>query len=214
MYEKYLNNSEISKIIDAINEMHRGSIVSCHGRGHAMRVVAAAEQILVGLNFDARTVEMGKIAALLHDIGNIAGRRKHAKKSAALAKIFLSREDFLRRERDAIVQAIVDHSEGKKISSAIGAALIIADKIDISRRRIFPLSEPDVLHKNLLELEDVTLSISEKIISINYIGTKKFSKELLMREYKKGFILPMLAAEFLGCEWRILFNGSRGHELA
>ncbi|MCL1845115.1 MAG: HD domain-containing protein [Defluviitaleaceae bacterium] len=207
MYEKYLNDGDIAKILDGINEMHRGEIVSCHGRGHAMRVVAATEQVLSELGYDARTVEMGKIAALLHDIGIIAGRRKHAKKSAALAKIFLSRDDFSPNEKSSIVQAIDDHSDGKKICSAIGAALVIADKIDISRNRIFDLPNLDAVHKNLLELEDVVLSVSDKIISVNYIGTPNFSPELLIRDFKKVFKLPRRAAKFLGCKWRVHFNG-------
>jgi len=35
-----------------------------------------------------------------------------------------------------IVQAIDVHSDGNDISSAVGAALLIADKADISKKRI------------------------------------------------------------------------------
>lgn len=212
MYEKYLTNADIAKILDTINDMHADVMCSCHGRGHAMRVVAAAELVLASLGYDSRTVEMGKIAGLLHDIGIIAGRKKHARKSAALAQIFLSVDDFTRKEKAMLVQAIEDHSDGKEICSAVGASLIIADKIDISQKRVFPLETYDALHRSLLKIEDVRLSFDGNIISANYIGD--FSPELLMREYKKGFKLPRRAAEFLDCEWRVLFNGESGNLFA
>ena len=213
-YEKYRNDSDINKILDTVNEMQKGVFMACHGRYHAMFVVDTVEYILQSLSYDSGTVELGKIAALLHDIGNIAGRRNHAQKSAALAAVFLDGHDsLLPKEKDVIVQAIEDHSNGKNISSVVGAALLIADKVDISYKRVLPLEAIDDWHKNLLEIENVDLTICNKAIKINYITTEAFSKDLLVSGYAKGFNLPVKAAEYLGCTSHFHFNG-RGVEPA
>jgi len=87
-YQHLYKAPDINMILDTINDMfdkaNKGMFVVCHGRKHAMFVVDAVEKILSSLAYDSRTVELGKIAALLHDIGNIAGRWNHAVKSAVL----------------------------------------------------------------------------------------------------------------------------------
>ena len=74
-YQHLYNATDINMIIDNINEMFnkvkKGMFSGCHGRYHTMAVVDIAEHILKSLSYDSRTVELGKIAALLHDIGNL-----------------------------------------------------------------------------------------------------------------------------------------------
>jgi len=212
IYEKYRDCPDINKIIDTINEMllPKGMYKACHGRYHAMFVVDTVEHILQSLSYDTRTIELSKIAALLHDIGNIAGRWNHARKSAALATVLMEYPvNFLSEEKNIIIQAIEDHSDGKDISSAVGAALLIADKVDISKRRILPFETIDAWHKNLLEIEDVKLYVSNQSIIINYITTKAFSKDLLISDYAKIFDLPLKAAKYLGCTCHFRFNSEK-----
>jgi len=209
VYKKFLQNEEIQKIHGAINNLD--ILVSCHGRGHALTVVDTAEYILTEMGFDNETVEMGKTAALLHDIGVIAGRWEHAKKSAALARVFLGGAAcFSCEEIEVILQAIYDHSDGENIVSAIGAAVIIGDKTDLSRRRIFPDAARDPIYKNLMEMSAVDLKISERNLTVDFIVTKNFDEELFIRdyvyEYKKGYELTIKAAKFLGLGCRFLIN--------
>ncbi|MCL2528120.1 MAG: HD domain-containing protein [Defluviitaleaceae bacterium] len=207
-YNKYFNDSEINKILDNNNKLQNEVFTACHGRYHAMFTVGMVEHILGSLSYDTRTIELGKIAALMHDIGNIAGRQEHPRKGAALAAIFLDDPALiLPAEKDIIVQAIQDHSKGKNIASPVGAALLIADKVDISYKRILPKANIDHWHKNLLEIRDVEVHVSDKVITINYITTDKFSKDLLISDYEKGFKLPVMAVEYLGCDCVFRFNG-------
>ncbi len=96
-YEVLYHDRDINKIIDSTNEMLNkmtdGALIMCHGRYHTMFVVDTIEQILRSLSYDSRIIELGKIAALLHDIGCIAGRWNHAQKSAALTKVYLDALD-------------------------------------------------------------------------------------------------------------------------
>ncbi|MCL1845397.1 MAG: HD domain-containing protein [Defluviitaleaceae bacterium] len=214
MYDNFLQNPEIAGILDAINNLHADNLVSCHGRGHALAVVRAAEYVLRAVGCDSRVVEMGKVAAVLHDIGNIAGRWEHAKKSAGLARVFLKGSDlFSREEIGLILQAIEDHSDGENISSAIGAAVIIGDKTDLSRRRIFPYVT-DPIYKNLMEMTEVDLKICGEFLTVNFIVTQDFSREFFIldfvHEYKKGYELTIKAAEFLGRRARFQINGDGG----
>jgi len=203
-YEKYHNCPDINKIIETINDMQ--SLTGCHGRYHTMFVVSTLEYILQSLSYDARIIELGKIAALLHDIGSIAGRTNHAGKSAALASVFLDTSDFYPTEKYMIIQAIEDHSEATNISSAIGAAVFIADKLDITKNRVLPLEEIDPWDKNLLEIEDVKIKIAGNSITIDYITTEAFSKEQLFSTYAGKIEMIVKAAAYLGCGCEVGFK--------
>ena len=194
-------------IIDSINTVHSNDFIGCHGRYHTMYVVDTVEYILLSLFYDARTIELGKIVALLHDIGTIAGRKNHAQKSAALASVLLDETTrVLPKERDFIINAIYDHSEGKNISSALGAALLIADKTDISKKRLLPDKTLDDWHKNIMEIENVDINISGKVISIYYLTTDKFSEKIFASESAKFHSIPKRAAIFLDCACHFQIN--------
>lgn len=177
-YNHYRNCGDINNILDNINNMlPKEWFVVCHGRYHTLSVVDKTEYILRSLSCDERTVELGKIAALLHDIGNIAGRWEHARKGAALASVLMDYPvQLMPDEKETIVQAIADHSSGANISSVIGAALIIADKTCSSRKRLLPLHTDTnetarEAYKKEFEMEDVILNISDKVITVDFIVT-------------------------------------------
>lgn len=211
-YEKYYNDRDINEIIDTNNEMldkmTDGAFRMCHGRYHTMFVVDTVEYILKSLSYDARTIELGKIAALLHDIGCIAGRWNHARKSAALATVFLDEPiHLLPEEVKMIIQAIEDHSDGKCISSAAGAALLIADKMDFSKNRCLPLKSTDAEYINDLKIDNVDICVSDKSITVNCVSTESFSKDLFKSTYTRYNVL-MNASEYLGCAFHFQFNGT------
>jgi len=208
-YKHYYKCRDVNKILDSINDMllPKGMYITCHGRNHAMFVVDKTEYILKSLAYDSRTVELGKIAALLHDIGNIAGRWNHAQKSAALATVLLEYPvHFLPDEKKLIIQAIEDHSKGNKIASAVGAALLIADKIDISKRRLISNKVINKQHKYHLDIKDVGIHVANKVITINITINEAVLKDLLIQE-KRGFIIAMKAAVYLGCTCQFQING-------
>ena len=120
----------INKTTD-INYSH-----GCHGRYHAMYVVNVTEHILRSLSYDEHTVELGKIAGLLHDIGNIYGRVDHARVGAIMCAEFFGKVDLTIEDWQIIQNAILEHSNGDNINSAVHAALLIADKIDMSKGRV------------------------------------------------------------------------------
>ncbi|MGF2075536.1 HD domain-containing protein, partial [Enterococcus casseliflavus] len=84
--------------------------------------------ILENLGIPGREVELGQIAAYLHDIGNVINRIDHPISGAGLAYSILDEMGMDAAEIAPILGAIGNHEElvGMPIST-ISAALIIAD---------------------------------------------------------------------------------------
>ena len=208
-FEKYRGDTNINQILDTINETNKSVFAACHGRYHAFFVVEKVAYILEALGYDARTVELGKIAALLHDIGNVAGREWHACKSVGLASVFFDVPDvFDEAEKKAMLHAIKDHSKGAEINSPMGAALVMADKMDISKARILPGVNIDPWHRNLLEIESADIFIENKHIILQFLTTPAFSEKVLMDDYSKLPLVFDRATQYLQCTYEITFKGA------
>jgi len=202
------NNDEVKGIINAINETNQKVFSSCHGKYHADFVMKITECILQELNFDENTIELGKIAALFHDIGCIDGNKNHAQRSSEMCVKFLNQTELSPQDKNIIIQAVFDHSNGDNISSPVGAALLIADKIDISKDRNLPLFL-DGRWNDWLEIlcstEKTDILISDNDITIKYSVTERFSNDTFIREWRKGILIPIKAATYLnrGCKFEI-----------
>ena len=108
-----------------------------HSFAHVGRVAETAAYILTTLGFDPRTVELCKIAAFLHDIGNLVNRSEHSQSGAVMAFRILDNMGFEPAEIALITTAIGNHDEGTGVPvNAMAAALIIADKSDVRRSRV------------------------------------------------------------------------------
>lgn len=199
-FEILKKDIELNKIIDTINEINRGFLLNCHGRYHTMFVVNTISKILTELNYSDRIIELGMISGLLHDIGTIEGKKGHAIRSAEMCKKFLDKTYLSDIEKEIVYHSIEDHSNGINIVSPIGAALLIADKIDISKDRVTELGKKDNWHSNLLEIEKVNVIIKEQTIIIDYIVTPHFSIDILKSEWRKGILVPIKASKYLNCK--------------
>ena len=200
-------NMVLSNINDNFNSFYKNTFPWCHGKYHAMFVVDTIEYVLKSLSYDTRTIELGKVAALLHDIGVITGRWEHAKKSAALSYVIFDGSSHLTPdEKKILIQAIEDHSSGTNISSPVGAALIIADKIDFSKRRILPIDITSDSVKNCQEIEDVEILISGNEIIINAVTTDAFIKNIFVDDYTHKYNILIKAVEFLNCSCKFQIN--------
>ena len=108
-----------------------------HSFAHVEKAAHNAAMILETLNYPPRQVELAKIAGFLHDIGNVINRNDHAQSGAVMAFRLLDRLEMPVDEICSIISAIGNHDEGTaQPVDAISAALIIADKTDVRRRRL------------------------------------------------------------------------------
>jgi len=194
-YQTLKDNRRIIEIFDKVNfrfnqtENFRKNTAdknykrACNGRYHAMYVVGVVEYILHSLSYDRHTIELGKIAGLLHDIGYIYDGYNHARISAAMCSEFYDKTNLTIEDWQIIQHAILEHSNGNNISCAVEAALLIADKIDMSKHRTIAvkedlkksgLTDENELNKyddDLCLLDAIDISISNKIITFNFITT-------------------------------------------
>lgn len=207
-YDLLNNDKELNNIIDSINKINENNLFACHGRYHTNFVIETVENLLKSLNFNENIIELGKISALLHDIGTIEGKKGHAYRSSEMSIHFLNKTNLSQESKDIIIHAIKDHSNGNEINNSVGAALILADKIDISKNRVLELGKKDRWHSNLLNIERTILNVKDKKIIINYIVNDKFSREILSEEWKKGIMLPIKASNYLGCKCIFKINGN------
>ena len=108
-----------------------------HSFRHAKKVANDVGVILQKMGYDERTIELGKIAGYMHDIGNMINRSDHAHSGAMMAFNILLRMGFPAEDVARVVVAIGNHDEKTGIPvSEIAAALILADKSDVRRSRV------------------------------------------------------------------------------
>ena len=108
-----------------------------HSFAHVEKVASTVEYILVTMGFSEHDIELAKIAAYLHDIGNLVNRVEHSQSGAIMAFRLLDNMGMPAQDIASIVTAIGNHDEGTGVPvNHIAAALILADKSDVRRSRV------------------------------------------------------------------------------
>lgn len=185
-----------------------------HSFAHVEKVAAAVEMILSTLDHDERTVELGKIAAYLHDIGNVVNRIDHAQSGAVMAFRLLDNLNMPAEEICAVISAIGNHDESTaQPLNAISAALIIGDKTDVRRSRV---RNADMRSFDIHDRVNYAVEKSELFFSADksalILELSVDTSIASVMEYFEIFLQRMLlckrSAEFLGINFRLRINGS------
>ena len=135
--EDVIKNEEVQAFVNASQKQLKALGYTEHSNRHIGIVSKRTGEILQKLGFDERTIELGKIAGYLHDIGNCVNRVDHAHTGAVLAYNILKEMGMSAEERTEIMMAIGNHDESTGTAvSDISAALILADKSDAHRSRV------------------------------------------------------------------------------
>lgn len=108
-----------------------------HAFAHVGKCAHVASEILTKLGYTPREVELAKIAAYMHDIGNVVNRHDHAISGATMAFRILDNMGMDPADVAAVITAIGHHDDSTAFPvNAIAAALILADKTDVRRSRV------------------------------------------------------------------------------
>ena len=181
--------------IDSIRFQSDGKWDWEHGLGHASRVADYIVIILKQLKCDNETIELGKIAGLLHDIGLIRGSKSnHAVESSTMTKKYIKKFDLTENQEEILIQAILDHSKGDAIQSMIGMALVLADKLDVTYHRTIHSSIKDDMNQNIQKIQKVGIIMNENYLILNYTVLDNFNKYLL-KEWDKCLTIPFKIAQ-------------------
>jgi len=173
-YNDIKHNEAISTYIRKADESLGALGYTEHSFAHVGLVAERASYILSSLGYGQSDIELVKIAAYLHDIGNIVNRREHSQSGAVMAFRILDKLEMDPGDIATIVSAIGNHDEGTgEAVNPIAAALIIADKSDVRRTRVrntdfstFDIHDRvnySVIKTNLIinkEAKEITLSLS------------------------------------------------------
>ena len=162
-YEEIRKNEDIRTYIQSADEALAALGFTEHSFAHVTKVAESVKYILETLGFSAHEVELGMIAAYLHDIGNLVNRAEHSQSGAVMAFRILDRMDMPAADIATIVAAIGNHDEGTGVPvNAIAAALILADKSDVRRSRV---RNPE---KKTFDIHDrVNYSVEKSLLKIN-----------------------------------------------
>ena len=136
-YLDLLENKEVVTFINKADAQLEAMGYTEHGLRHVTWVAKRTGQILESLGYPTRMKELGEIAGLLHDVGNLVNREHHAQIGAVIAGDLLRRLCMEVEEVTDIMMAIGNHHEEDGFpSSVLSAALILADKADVHRSRV------------------------------------------------------------------------------
>lgn len=136
-FEQIQNDKEIVLYIERADATLQALGYTEHATAHVTKCAAVAGELLLGVGSDERTAELARIAAYLHDIGNVVNRADHAQSGALIAFRLLDKLGMPPDEIATVVSAIGHHDEETAFPvSAVAAALILADKSDVRRSRV------------------------------------------------------------------------------
>ena len=214
-FEKIKQNAEVCALIRKGNENLGVLGYADHSQAHCTVVAEQAARILSKLGYSKKDIELAKIAAFMHDIGNAVNRSNHAEYGAILANEILKKTDMSVSDRITIVSAIGHHDESTGgATDAISAALIIADKTDVRRNRVRekPKASFDIHDRVNYAVTEAKLKINpeKKTIALNL---QLDTNICTMYEYFDIFLGRMMmcrgAAELLGVTFKLTANGAK-----
>ena len=211
-FEEVKNNAAIRTYIQRADESLIALGFTEHSFAHVTMVAENAAYILETLGYPARTVEIARIAAFLHDIGNLVNRVDHSQSGAVMAFRILDNLNCDPEEIATIVTAIGNHDEGTgQPVNAVAAALILADKSDVRRSRVRnqDLSSFDIHDRVNYSVKKSQLKINEEHTLIKLklsVDTKYGSVMDYFEIFMQRMILCRKAAEKLGLQFKLMIN--------
>lgn len=213
--EDVIKNKEVQAFINASQKQLKALGYTEHSNRHIGIVSQRTGEILKKLGYDERTIELGKIAGYLHDIGNCVNRADHAHSGAILAYNILKEMGMPAEDRTEIVMAIGNHDEGTGTAiSDISAALILADKSDVHRDRVVNtnISTFDIHDRVNYAVTDANLQIDEqtrKVILNLTIDTQICPVLDYFQIFMDRTMMSKYAAKYLKIWFELVINGTK-----
>ncbi len=206
---------KVKRLIDGANELLRSMGYTEHGHRHVGIVSGITKHIMEVLEMPTREIELGQIAAYLHDIGNVINRHDHPISGAGIAFTLLNEMQMPPEEIAPILGAIGNHEELAGVPvSVMSAALIVADKSDVHRSRVQnPIAETFDIHDRVnyaVERSRVDMNPETKTITLNLEIDTNFATVM---EYFEIFLSRMVmcrkASALFGYTFSLNVNGTQ-----
>lgn len=211
-FEEIKNNEAINTYIRKADQTLSELGFTEHSFAHVGMVAENASYIMETLGYSEREVELVKIAAYLHDIGNLVNRVDHSQSGAVMAFRILDNLHMPADEICDIVAAIGNHDEGTgRPISPMAAALILADKSDVRRSRVRNTDPAtfDIHDRVNYSVKKAELKINENHTLIKLklsVDTRYGSVMDYFEIFMNRMVLCRKAAERLGLQFKLMIN--------
>jgi len=212
-FEEVRNNPHILAFIKKSEIALKKQGFTNHGILHVEFVAERAKKLAKEIRFSKEDQVLCQISGFCHDMGNFLSRELHHYLGAILFyEVF--KEKFDIDSLTTVMEAISSHDESKmEIPSPVAAVLILADKSDVRRERVYTKS----LRKIMRDIHDrvnygahwskLTFDKSKKTISLKLKIDTKF---VPIMEYFEIFTERMIqcrkAAKVLGFKFSLEIN--------
>lgn len=184
-----------------------------HSFAHVTKCAEVAARILTQLGYSPKEVELAKIAAFMHDIGNVVNRHDHAISGATMAFRILDKMGMEPADVAAVITAIGHHDDSTAFPvNAVAAALILADKTDVRRSRVRnkDMATFDI-HDRVnysVERSEVLLDVPGRTVTLSLsINTQVCAVMDYFEIFLQRMLLCRRAAEALSLKFRLEING-------
>ncbi len=206
-------NEEIEALVEAGNRYLAALGYTDHGPRHVGYVSHTARNILQSLGYSEREVQLAAIAGWVHDVGNSVNRHEHGQSGALLLYPILKDAGMPVRDVIEVITAVGNHEEQTGfVSSAVSAALAIADKSDAHKSRVriggFDPTDPHDRVNAAIQENRVTVDAFHGIIRQELTMDKTSSVVEFLSIYMSRIVMCEKAAAFLGQRFELCINGN------
>ncbi len=211
-YEQIIKSEEINAYIKRADQSLAALGYTEHSFAHITRVAKMTEYILKTIGESEKNTQLAKIAAHLHDLGNVINRIDHSQSSALMAFRILDRLSMPAEDIATVISAIGNHDEGTGVPiDNISAALILADKSDVRRSRVRngDISSFDIHDRVNYSViaSDIVINDARDTITLTLeIDTAYGSIMDYFEIFMQRMLLCRKAAEKLGLSFKLVIN--------
>ena len=211
-FEELKKNEAVKAYITGADKSLAALGFTEHSFAHVGKVAETCRYILSVMEYSEHEIELAKIAAYLHDIGNLVNRIDHSQSGAVMAFRILDNLNMDAPDIATIVSAIGNHDEGTGVPvNAVSAALILADKSDVRRSRVrnSDISAFDIHDRVNYSVKKSKLKINEEhtIVKLKLeIDTRYGSIMDYFEIFLGRMVMCRKAAEKLGLQFKLIIN--------
>jgi len=216
-FSKIKNNPHLLEFIKQSERALKNEGYTNHGLAHVQLVADRARTVAREMGLSKEEQEMAAISGFCHDMGNFLSRSYHQYFGALLFyQVF--KNEFPIAQVSEIMQAIASHDsnhykEEMNFSSPVSAILVIADKSDVRRERVYTKDLREIKRDIHSRVNYATywskLKIDKKKRKIT-LTLKIDTKFVPIIEYFEIFTQRMVycrqAAKYLGYKFGLLIN--------
>ena len=211
--EMLRKNEAVNAYIQAADRSLAALGFTEHSFAHVLHVAETAAEVLRATGHSEREIQLARVAAYLHDIGNLVNRVDHSQSGAVMAFRILDKMEMPPEDIAVVVSAIGNHDEGTGVPvDDVAAALILADKSDVRRSRVRRVEDVAVdIHDRVnysVQSAKLTVDAQEKQVVLTIeIDTQYGSIMDYFVIFTERMLLCRRAARKLGLEFKLVING-------